>query len=432
MRVLWFTTSPSLASEYLNYRNVGCSWIQSLENELTKVKGIQLGIAFGWNGDSNQEPFKVNDTCYFPIPKKKVRGKMRKLIFRWSPKVSFDENVEEYISIINQFGPDIIHIFGTENDFGMLVPKIRIPCVIHIQGSVVVYNHKWYSGLTKTDVLRHSNKFRLLKGHGLFHSHSLFKKEAKREQTIFENCQFFMGRTDWDRRLCFVLSPQAKYFHCEEMLREQFYLHQWKPKLSHEYTILSTIRGNIYKGLETVFESKKIIQQSLPKSIVKWKVAGIHDGDEIAYLIERKYKDKFRNNDIDLLGPLQTNELIAEMLKADLFIHPSHIDNSPNSICEAMMLGMPIITTYAGGIPSLIVNKKEGLMVQDGDPYSLAGAIIELINDRTYASNLGINARSIALLRHDKEKIIRDILKIYDSIIMNSSKSAAEMRSSLS
>src|SRR6266498_4921441 len=150
MRVLWFTTSPSLAGEYLNYRNVGCSWIQSLENELTKVKGIQLGVAFGWNGDGNQEPFKVNDTCYFPIPKKKVRGKIRKLMSRWSHKVSLDENVEEYINIIKNFAPDVIHIFGTENDYGMLIPKIIIPCVIHTQSSVVDYNHKWYSRLKKT------------------------------------------------------------------------------------------------------------------------------------------------------------------------------------------------------------------------------------------------------------------------------------------
>jgi glycosyltransferase involved in cell wall biosynthesis len=82
-----------------------------------------------------------------------------------------------------------------------------------------------------------------------------------------------------------------------------------------------------------------------------------------------------------------------------------------------MLLGMPIIATYAGGIPSILGNKNEGLLFQDGDPYSLAGAIIELIEDVDYANDLAKNARQRALQRHDPEKIVNDLLQIYSSII---------------
>jgi glycosyltransferase involved in cell wall biosynthesis len=82
-----------------------------------------------------------------------------------------------------------------------------------------------------------------------------------------------------------------------------------------------------------------------------------------------------------------------------------------------MLLGMPVIATFAGGIPSIVENKKEGLLVQDGDPYALAGAIIELKKDQKYANDLGNNARARARIRHDPQRIVSELLSIYSSII---------------
>ena len=104
------------------------------------------------------------------------------------------------------------------------------------------------------------------------------------------------------------------------------------------------------------------------------KLPVLRKQDEISYLVERKYKTRFTDYNIELLGPLLENELINELLTADLFVHASHIENSPNSVCEAMLLGMPVIATYAGGTPSILSDKNEGLLVQDGDPYALAGS----------------------------------------------------------
>src|SRR6185312_12951483 len=165
-------------------------------------------------------------------------------------------------------------------------------------------------------------------------------------------------------------------------------------------------RNNIYKGLETILECKKILDKINSKCKILWKIAGISESDEIPYLVERKYKTSFKENDIYLSGPLQVKELLNELLKANVFIHPSHIDNSPNSVCEAMLLGMPVIATFAGGIPSIMENKKEGLLVQDGDPYALAGAIMELQENSSYANELGMNARAKARVRHNPQRII--------------------------
>ena len=78
---------------------------------------------------------------------------------------------------------------------------------------------------------------------------------------------------------------------------------------------------------------------------------------------------------------------------------------------------MTVIATFAGGIPSIVGDKKDGLLVQDGDPYALAGAIMELKGNCNYANRLGINARARARIRHNPERIINDLLNIYSSII---------------
>lgn len=416
MRVLWFTNTPSLSAKYLKDNSVGSGWIGSLEAALSKISSIELGISF--NVNDAVKPFTLDKTQYYPVHITSAKSKIKKVVSRWQKPIQNETDIQPYLDIVHEFKPDLINIFGTEDVFGLIVGKTDIPCIIHIQGNLIICDHKWYSGVTAGDVLRYSKKWPLLKGFGTYHNYLINKKFASRERKIFQQCKYFMGRTDWDRRITSVLSPESKYFHCDELIRPQFYSHQWIAKNNEDrYTIMTTIRGNVYKGLETIFECKRILNKLNLGAEIIWKVAGINGSTEISYLLERKYKSSFRENGIELLGPLQTNELLEEMFKSDLFIHPSHIDNSPNSVCEAMLLGMPVIATFAGGIPSIVENKKEGLLVQDGDPYALAGAIIELKKDQKYANDLGNNARARARIRHDPQRIVSELLSIYSSII---------------
>jgi glycosyltransferase involved in cell wall biosynthesis len=415
LKILWFTNSPSLSEDYLDNKSIGRGWIAALEAQITKIATIELGVCFIL--DRRVKPFRLGITKYYPIYVSSPKGKIKKVVSRWTKPILNESHVQPYLEVIQDFKPDVIHIFGTEDVFGLIISKTKVPCVIHIQGNLIVCHYKWYSGLTLLDILKYSKKWSLIKGFGLYHNYWINKKEAIRERKIFQQASFFMGRTDWDRRITSVLSPDSKYFHCDELMRPEFYSHEWLPKKNKKtYVLITIIRKNIYKGLETIFESKRILKEIKLNHKIIWKIAGINSTDEISLLLERKYKSTFIENDIQLLGSLQEKELINEMLEADLFIHPSHIDNSPNSVCEAMLIGMPIITTFAGGIPSIIENKKEGLLVQDGDPYVLAGTIKEVIENNNVATELGFNARAKAVKRHDPDKIINDLLNIYSSV----------------
>lgn len=412
MKVLWFSNTRFVGTN----KGIGCSWIGSLENELSKISDIQMGILY-ISYEPGDLPFTVGNTSYFPIVKPKV-NKFHKIFSQVTHELDSETSIQHYLNVVNQFKPDIIHIFGTESNFALIINKTTIPCVIHIQGNLTVVGHKWFSGLTKTDILKHSKKWLLFKGYGYFHDYFLILKAAARERIVFRECRYFMGRTDWDRRITSVLSPHSNYFHCDEIMRSEFYLHQWQPKTTQtNYTIFSTIKSNVYKGLETVLECKKILAQNFPEFDIIWKVAGITEKDELSYLVERKFRTRLKDYNVQLLGPLLEKELINELLNADLFVHASHVENSPNSVCEGMLLGMPVIATYAGGTPSILSDKSEGLLVQDGDPYALAGAIIELFRDKGLAGRLGGKARIKSLMRNDPEKIVRDVMNIYSTIL---------------
>ena len=96
-----------------------------------------------------------------------------------------------------------------------------------------------------------------------------------------------------------------------------------------------------------------------------------------------------------------------------MFVHTSYIDNSPNSVCEAQFLGIPIISTNVGGIRSLIKENESGILVPSNDPYYLASQIIKLFSDKTEAIRLGIKGRIVAKERHNPTVIINALISIY-------------------
>ena len=128
MQRLWFTNSPSLSEDYLNNKSVGRGWIASLEAELNKIPSIQLGVSFNLR-DRDIKPFMINKTKYFPVHTKPPKSKLKKLVFRWTKPIQNENNIQSYLDIIQEFKPDLIHIFGTEDAFGLIISKTDVPCV---------------------------------------------------------------------------------------------------------------------------------------------------------------------------------------------------------------------------------------------------------------------------------------------------------------
>jgi len=416
MRVLWFSNTPSLASAFLNDNKVIIGWIASLEKEVAKVEVIELGVAFHY-GYSDKKQFSIGKTKYFSFPFPIIsKGHKRGILSRWKHKIEPVNVIDNYLEVVQSFKPDLIHIFGTENSFGSVIDKVNVPVIIQIQGNLSVYEKKWFSGLNKCTILRYSSIKAFLFGYGIWHLYYQFKKRSIREQESMKKCTYFIGRTDWDRRITRVMSPKSTYFHCDELLREDFLKSRiWVKPNNSQIIVHTTVSSVVYKGIEIIIEIAEIIKKNnlLP---IHWYIAGLNGKEEVIKIIEKSFSVKFDDSGIKFLGKLKPNELVEALLKTDCYVHTSHIENSPNSVCEAMILGVPVVATYAGGTSSLITDNLDGLLVQDGDPYSMLGAIYELCQNDLLYNKISKNAVVRAKNRHNPDKVINDLSFIYKSV----------------
>ena len=411
MRVLWFSVTASLYGANKLTHNGG-GWIASLERLIRKVPDISLGIAF----EHQDKCFKVEkeNVTYYPMNSK--ISKLDKFFkkFYYLPEEKYLLSISN--KVIEDFKPDIIQVFGSEWCFGLVTQITKVPVVIHMQGSLpAYYNARFPSGYNIVDqILKNGlNLKRTIKD--ILYDKT-FQLQAKREEKILKGCNYFMGRTEWDENITKIYSPNSTYFYCSEALRESFINTNkiWESKIKKDVLLVSTLSSPLYKGFDVILKTAKILKENFNFNF-EWRIFGV---TEIKY---HEWKTKIKSNEVNvrLMGSVSEDILRDELLLADIFLHPSYIDNSPNSVCEAQLLGLPVVSTNVGGLSSIIEHNKTGLLVPANDPYSMASNILFLIHNKENAMCLGRNAREAALVRHNPEQISHDLLNIYNIIISN-------------
>lgn len=415
MNVLWLSPTPCNAKKILQDKLPIGGWLESLEYELKERKNINLSVCFFC--DKQIKPFFFEGVHYYPvyrsIPKNKVKALMTRykhLIF--PPK----DDVSPFLDVIKMVNPDVIHIHGSESNYGLIQCHTDVPCILSIQSIINPYSEKFFSGIPLAEASKHERLFDKLILSSAKRQYHMFKKIAKNEKIIYANTKNIMGRTDWDYRISRILSPKSRYFHGDEILRPLFYINRWnKTSFSQPLQIVTTMSGGLYKGLESVIKTAEILTDYGLK--FKWNIIGQSVNDPYVQMNKNWLKVDYNSINIFLMGRKSADKLVSILLSSDIFCQVSHIENSPNSLCEAMLLGMPIIATMAGGTDSLLTNKVDGIIVQDGDSYSLAGAILEMSKNFNQASAYGINAYNKAFQRHNQTKITDEVIGAYNAII---------------
>lgn len=414
MKILWFTNGPGVATEYLTGKQDARSWYSCLNREI--VKDFDLSVAFYYPKYS--EPFCFQDTKFYPICKKNWKFEMVKnMLFETFVD---EEDLDNYLNIIEKVKPDLIHIHGTENPFGCIISHTKIPVVISMQGIPTAIELKYLAGLPSEYLKTGKTNFGikdLMNGKRFKKGFRGMRLMAAREQKNLNHCRYIIGRTEWDRRVTSVLAPQSTYFgNDHRILDDIYYDSNWAyPDDTNGFVVHTTISNNYYKGFETIclalYHLRKIGFN------VKIQVAGITEKDEIYLAVKKYLKYKFPTSNLMLLGKLNSEQIVKELNNAHIYLMASHIENNSNSLCEAMLVGMPCISSFVGGIGSLITDNYDGILVQNGDAYVLAGAIKELCLNKEKSLMLAQNAKKTAMERHNKENIVRNILNVYKQII---------------
>jgi len=414
MRVLWITESPSKYQTLKTGYN-GRGWIESLQSLIEILSEIdQLGIAFSHPTDSLK--LENGKVTYYPIQKSKSKNRISWVIENWTNTNNHITEKLQLRQIIEDFKPHVIHIFGTESWLCHAVEITNIPSVVHLQGILQpILNSYMPIGLTNYDFIR-SYLGRFIKGYGPYHDKKYFEAAASREYNYFKKIYFFMGRTEWDRSISSFLSPSSTYFHVDEVLRDAFYYApQWGNTKAEKIIITSTLSDSSYKGLDLIIKTARLLIKE--KVEFEWRIIGINNYSTFAKIFAKKFKIEYQSIQINLLGVKNAEEIIGLLTNTTMYVHTSYIDNSPNSLCEALLIGVPAISTNVGGISSLIDDGNDGLLVPANDPYLLASKITQLHYDEQLMKKISKQARERAQKRHLKENIVEQVVTAYKYLV---------------
>ena len=117
------------------------------------------------------------------------------------------------------------------------------------------------------------------------------------------------------------------------------------------------------------------------------------------------------------LGDLNARQMKQAFLDANVFVLSSAMENSPNALGEAMVLGLPCIASDVGGVRDMLDGEKEGYVFDSGDVDVLAEHIMAVFAMEEKAAEMGLEARNHALRTHAPEKNLRDLMKIYERLM---------------
>lgn len=418
MKIIWLiNVALPEASFLLNERpSPFGGWLINASSKLARKKDIDLSIIFPNKGTKGLKKLKGNNVTYYPFDP--ISEKNQEKI----------ENNTFFEKILDIENPNIVHIFGTEFAHTLSMINIckrkRIETVISIQGLVSIYAKHYYAnlpfnvvyGVTFRDMVRKDN---------VYFGKKRFEKRGKNEVRALKLTNHIIGRTTWDRACSLQINETGNYHFCNEILREGFYKHVWDINKCEPNSIFLSQSSYPIKGLHYVLEALPIVLKRFPETKLYISGIDITKNNTLKRKLSMSYYGKYISklinnnnlyNNVIFTGPLAEEEMIKLYLNSNVFVCPSSIENSPNSLGEAMILGVPSIASDVGGVSDMLVHGEEGFIYQTDAPYMLAHYICEIFDKKDLAVKFSKNARSHALITHS-EKINTDrLLEIYQNI----------------
>lgn len=424
MRVLWLCNImlPAIAEKLHMEGSVKEGWISGiLERFLISGQetDIQLGIVFPANEmlENYHDVFVWNGVpvnCY---------GFYENLE---KPEIYQAHLESRFEDIITDFKPDVIHVFGTEYPHTLAMARaVREPqkLLIGIQGVITICAEEYQAMLPKSVVVRKT--FRdFWKKDGIMQQQQKFAMRGRQEVRALKIAGNITGRTDFDKEFAVMVNQNATYFAMNETMRPCFYEGNWTLDNCKKHRIFFSQADYPLKGFHFLLEAMPEILKKYPDAEIA--VAGnniIRDGimgkiklPSYGKYLQKLIKQNQLMDKIHFLGRLSAEEMKQEYLKSHAFVCASVLENSPNSVAEAMLLGMPVVSANVGGVPSVIEGGKEGILFEKGNAKALAEAVITLWDDEMMAQKLGKNAQLRARRSHDGERNFRRLLEIYRAI----------------
>ncbi|MEZ4358515.1 MAG: glycosyltransferase [Eubacteriales bacterium] len=406
MKVLWLCNSvPPMFADELNMPKMAVGgWISGMLCRLSAMEDITIVVCFPVLDLDNVKHGSVNGVYYYALPQKNADPtKCNPYMEVYFEKILLDEK------------PDLIHIWGTEFPHTLSMVNVcdRLglidKAVINIQGVCSVIANHYLSALPLNIVKRYT--FRdLIRHDNILKQREKFKLRGEFEVSAIKKVKHVIGRTTWDFAVTKQINPNINHHFCNEILRDEFYKHTWDLEKCEKHSIFMSQGSYPIKGVHFMLEAVPMILKFYPDThlyvtgeditkceSLKDKIRISSYGKYIKELISKyNIKDK-----VTFLGSLNESEMCSRFLRSNVFVSAASIENSPNSLCEAMILGVPCVASNVGGVADLLEHKKEGLLYQYDAPYMLAHYVCEVFGESELAFNISKAAQDRAKKTND-------------------------------
>ncbi len=410
-------------------------WLSGAFEKLknNKESGITLGVCFP--EDMGDKPVVLDDVAFYGF-----RENLN------TPEI-YDPELEKSLkSIMDDFKPDIIHVFGAE--FPHSLAAIRAfgkpeRTLLGIQGVCSEIAKVYMAGLP--EAVQNDTTFRdRYKDDSLVRQREKYEKRGENETEAIRLAGHITGRTDFDREASLKINPEAKYHKMNETMRSVFYDGAWRSVNTVTHSIFLSQGDYPLKGFHFMLEAMPEIVKEFPDTRlyvagnsvigkIRRKTVTVPDEQKgasgkskyplairiSAYgkYLKRLIRINRLGGRVIMLGKLSAEQMKEQLLKSNVFVCPSILENSPNSMAEAMLLGVPIVASETGGIPSMLEKNVDGLLFENGNPQALAKCICQMFREPVIAAVYGDNAKKHAMITHDPETNYKRMLEIYKEII---------------
>ena len=422
MKIAWIinTIFPYPAEKMNMKGNVFGGWLNALFENIRYNEKIKKIIIISFYNGIELKKIDDKNIIYYLIP---IKNKLK-----YNKKLK-----NKLINIYKVELPDVVHIHGTEYPYSLSAIEAckatNIKSIVSIQGLVSVcgLNNNYYAGLSLKGMIFNITLRDIIKRDLLFFQAYNFRKRGGCEKKCLEMADCIVGRTSWDYANVCDITSGKKYLKCNESLRNSFYEKTWDINKATKHTIFVSQASYPLKGFHKLIKAMKLIKREYPDT--KVFVAG----NNIINYNSNNFKDKIKltgygkylkklikkynlQDSIVFTGLLNEEQLVNQLLNSHVFVQTSSIENSSNSLGEAMLVGMPCVASYVGGTSDMIKDKEEGLLYPFTSSEMLAKYIIDIFNDENLAIKLGKNARKHALETHSVINNANQMIEIYKEV----------------
>ena len=283
------------------------------------------------------------------------------------------DSAESFAKTLERENIGAVVIFGTESPYTLpAVELCKKAGVLHktalfAQGIACACAKHYAEGLPHRVVTRRT--FRdFLRRSNIKAEQNRMESRAKNERKAIEQIRHFIGRTTLDLAVLRMYNSKGAYYKCNDILRSCFYSGKWSLESCEKHRIFISQYYYPLKGFHYLLEAAAMLKEKYPDLIIA--AAGynpieksltkreLKDSSYIRYIKSLITKYNLQNS-VELLGELDAEQMKHEYLRANVFVMPSTIENSPNSLAEAMMLGTPCVVSDVGGISDLAEHRTE-------------------------------------------------------------------------